>query len=144
MTQRISDRSAIALNRARSMAPSQKAKMVQVSGITAQVFPSTSRVDFLKNGVVVHAGERFLCVESARFTGWFYIVQWTDGIGSCSCGKPNGCDHTRAACAFTAHRHESDVQRAQSAESEMLAGLKSIADRLIARLAAAEQIAEVA
>lgn len=125
------------LNAQRGMAPSQRAKMVRIEGITTQVFPSTARVDFRKNTVSVKAGERFMCVQSARFAGWFYIVRWTDaGIDGCSCGKPNGCVHTRAACAFTAQRHGEQEVRVERATEEMLAGMKGIADRMRTGLAA--------
>ncbi len=145
MTQRISDSSAIGLNRARTMAPSQQRKMVKM-GITSAVFPSTVRKDFTKNGLQFMATEdRIIFVQSKKFPGWFYLVRWTrDGIDECTCGKPHGCEHTRAACAFTAQRHESDVQREQTEETEMLTGMASVADRLIARLKAAEHVEEVA
>jgi hypothetical protein len=86
------------------MAPSQRAKMVRIEGITAPVFTSTVREDFVKGGLSFMVGEdRIIFVQSARFTGWYYLVRWsTDGIDYCTCGKPNGCVHTRAACVFTA------------------------------------------
>jgi hypothetical protein len=128
------------------MAPSQQKKMVRVEGITALVFTSTVREDFEKNGLQFMAGEdRVIFVQSARFTGWYYLVRWTqDGIDYCSCGKPNGCEHTRAACAFTAQRHVEQEVRVERATEELLAGMKGIADRIKADLAQSEQFAEVA
>jgi hypothetical protein len=124
------------------MAPSQKAKKVKM-GITAQLFPSTARVDFTKNGVQIKAGERFVCVQSARFAGWFYLVRWTDaGIDECTCGKPGGCVHTRAACAFTATyrapvrpvvAEQAKVEQVEAldlvSETDPVTGLTTVTDR---------------
>ncbi len=98
----ITKTTAVALNRARTMAPSQKAKMEKIEGITSQIIVCTAREDISKNGVQVHAGEKFLLVQSDRFVGWYYLVSWTDtGIGDCTCGKPFVCEHTIAACDYT-------------------------------------------
>jgi hypothetical protein len=137
MSKKISAKTTRNLISATTIAPSQKAKMERIEGISTPTITCTAREDFVKNGVSVHAGEKFLLVQSKNFPGWYYVVAWAQaGIGDCSCSKPHTCEHRRVACTYTQTRHAVPVQKVlkgqeqQAAEEEMLAGMARTVERI--------------